>query len=81
VRTYVDDLLVISASTFEDHVQKLDIVLKLLSEHGLSINAGKTAFCANEIEYIGYWITKSGIQPMQKKVAAIKTMVAPKTCK
>jgi hypothetical protein len=44
VKTYLDDLLVVRSSTFEDHFQKLELVLKLLSEHGLLINAGKSIF-------------------------------------
>jgi hypothetical protein len=81
VRTYLYDFLVISASTFEDHLHKLEVVLKLLSEHGLCINTKKITFCADKIEYLGYWITKSVIQPMPKKVKAIINMVAPKTRK
>jgi hypothetical protein len=78
VKKYLDFLLVISSITFEDHLQKLELVLKLLSEHGLRINAVKSTFCADEIEYLGYWTTKSGIQPVSEKVEAIKNMVAPK---
>jgi hypothetical protein len=40
----LDDLLVISASAFQDHIQKLEVFLKLLSEHGLRINAEKEPF-------------------------------------
>jgi hypothetical protein len=43
-RRYLDNLLVISFSIFEDHIQKLEVVFKLLSEHGIRINAGKSTF-------------------------------------
>jgi hypothetical protein len=81
IRTYLNAFLVISCSIFEDHIQKLEVVLKLLSEHGLRINAGKSTFCTHEIEYIGHLITKSGIQPMPEQVNAINNMVHPKTLK
>jgi hypothetical protein len=81
VKTYLDDILVISCSTFEDHISKLEIVLKLLAEKGLRINAKKSTFCTDQIEYLGYWITKSGIQPMPNKVEAIKNMARPTNCK
>ena len=81
VKTYLDDILVISCSTFEDHISKLEIVLKLLAEKGLRINAKKSTFCTDQIEYLGYWITKSGIQPMPNKVEAIKNMARPTTRK
>ena len=81
VRTYFDDLLVISSSTLDDHLQKLECVLKILSDKGLRVNAEKSTFCADEIEYLGYWVSKSGIQPIPKKVEAIKNMVRPTTRK
>jgi hypothetical protein len=34
-----------------------------------------------EIEYLVYWISKSGIQPIPKKVKAIKNTVRPTTRK
>jgi hypothetical protein len=72
VRAYLDDLLIISCSNVEDHLQKLECVLKILSYKGLRVNAEKSTFCATEIEYLGYWISQLGIQPIQKKVEAIK---------
>jgi hypothetical protein len=81
VRTYLDDLLVISSGTLGDHLEKIEVVFKLLSDKGLRANAGKSTFCAEEIEYLGYWISKSCIQPIPKKVEAIKNMVRPTTRK
>jgi hypothetical protein len=53
----------------------LESVITILSDKGLRVNAEKTTFCANEIEFLGYWISRSGIQPISKKVEAIKNMV------
>ena len=39
VRTYLDDLLIISNSTFEDHLRQLSTVLQRLRRAGLKINA------------------------------------------
>ena len=41
VRAYIDDLLIISYSTYEDHLDKLGKVLQRLQERGLRINAPK----------------------------------------
>jgi hypothetical protein len=81
VRAYFDDLLVISSGTLDDHVRKMEVFFKLLSDKGLRGNAEKSTFCAEEIEYLGYWISKSGIQPIPKKIEAIKNMVCPTTRK
>ena len=39
VRAYVENLLVISKGSFEDHLEKLDQVLNKLKAAGLKINA------------------------------------------
>ena len=57
VRTYIDDLLVISKGSWEDHLQKLDTVFARLKEAGLKVNAKKSFFGRSELEYLGYWIT------------------------
>ena len=53
VRTYIDDLLVITKSDFNDHLEKLDQVLQRISQAGLKINAVKSAFCQTQLEYLG----------------------------
>jgi hypothetical protein len=35
----------------------------------------------SEIEYLGYWITRNGIQPVHKKVEAIQCIAPPTTKK
>ena len=42
VRTYLDDLLIISNSTFEDHLRQLQVILRRLRRAGLKVNAEKS---------------------------------------
>ena len=79
VRTYIDDLLVITKGDFKDHIAKLDQVLQRISEAGLKVNAVKSAFCQTELEYLGYWITRDAVTPLPKKVQAILDIAQPKT--
>ena len=81
VRTYLDDLLVITNGTYEDHLEKLNEVLTRLNNNGLKVNAKKSFFAQGELEYLGYWITRNGLQPTKKKVDAITNMAAPTTRK
>jgi hypothetical protein len=78
VCVYIDDLLVMSCSKFEEHLQWLQLVFSQLSEVGLKVNANKPHFAVSKIEYLGYWITRNGIQPVPKKVKAIQC-IAPLT--
>jgi RNase H-like domain found in reverse transcriptase/Reverse transcriptase (RNA-dependent DNA polymerase) len=77
VRTYMDDLLVITNGSFDDHLNKLDSVLERVKTAGLNINAGKSFFCQAELEYLGYWITREGILPVPKKVQAMLALTEP----
>jgi len=81
VRAYIDDLLVITKGTFQDHLVKLRRVFDKLRDAGLKVNAEKSFFCTGETEYLGYWITRDGIQPMPAKVHAIQKIAEPTTKK
>jgi hypothetical protein len=80
-RTYIDDLLILTKGSLGDHLTKLDEVLKRLQNSGLKVNIKKSFFAKHELEYLGYWITRNGIQPSQSKVTAIQQIAAPKTKK
>jgi RNase H-like domain found in reverse transcriptase/Reverse transcriptase (RNA-dependent DNA polymerase) len=83
VRAYIDDMLIIITNdSFEDHMKKLQLVLlRLLDEAGLKINATKSFFARSELEYLRYWITRHGIQPTTSKVQAIRNIAIPKNRK
>jgi hypothetical protein len=77
VRAYLDDLLCISKLSLEDHLEKLEEVLRRLHDAGLKVNASKSTFCAHEIEYLGYVLTRDGIKPQSNKVQAIVVIKPP----
>ena len=71
VRAYLDDLLCISKLSLEDHQEKLEVVLERLRDAGLKVNAAKSTFCALEIEYLGFVLTRDGMKPQSNKVQAM----------
>ncbi len=81
VRTYLDDLLIITKGSLEDHLEKLSMVLTRLQEAGLRINADKSNFCTLETEYLGYILTRNGIKPQPNKVQSILALAPPKNVK
>jgi hypothetical protein len=81
VKTYLDDLLILTNNSFKDHLLKLEMVLARLSNAGMEVNVSKSKFFSEQIEYLGYWITRQGIQPIRNKVEAILNIKAPKTRK
>jgi hypothetical protein len=76
-----DDLLCLTKGDWDDHLTKLEEVLKRIHKAGLKINASKSFFGRSELEYLGYVITRNSIQPMPKKVQAIKDINMPKNIK
>jgi hypothetical protein len=76
-RAYLDDLLCISKLSLEDHLEKLEEVLRRLCDAGLKVNAAKSTFCALEIEYLGYVLTRDSIKPQHNKVQAILAIKPP----
>jgi hypothetical protein len=53
VRAYFNDLPCISKLSLEDHLEKLEEVLRQICNAGLKVNAAKLTFCALVIEYLG----------------------------
>ena len=50
VRTYLDDLLVLTKGSFTDHLEKLERVLERPQEAGLKVNAKKSFFGRAELD-------------------------------
>ena len=81
IRMCIDDLLIISNKSLEDHIKKIDKVLSKLKSVGLKVNAFKSFFARNELEYLGFKTTREGIIPLPDKVEAIKNIAVPITKK
>ena len=81
VRAYIDDILITSDGTYEDHLKKVELVLIRLEKAGFRANVRKCFFARTEIEYLGYWLTRNGIQPQPKKVEAIMRLKSPRNAR
>jgi hypothetical protein len=81
VRAYIDDLLCITRGTLEDHLDKLEEVLKRLIGCKTESKRRKSFFCTHEIEYLDYMVTRGGIKPQIKKVQAILAIKPPNNVK
>jgi hypothetical protein len=52
VKTYLDDLLILTNSSFKGHLLKSEMVLARLSTAGMRVNISKSNFSAKHIEYL-----------------------------
>ena len=77
VRTYIDDQLIISNKSLEDHIAKIDKVLSKLKSAGFKINAERSFFARNEFKYQGLKMIREGIISLPDKVEAIHNITVP----
>ena len=60
---YIDNLLVITKGSHDDHLDELEQVFIQLQDVGLKVNASKSFFYMQEKEYLGYLLTRGGVKP------------------
>jgi hypothetical protein len=77
----MDDLLIIKRGILDEHLQKMETVLTRLRDTRLKVNVARSLFCAHEIEYLGYILTREGIKPQPKKVQAMLALNLPNNVK
>ena len=74
--TYQDDVL-IHSSSHEDHFLHLQTAFNRIRAHGLKLNVSKCRFGQNEIAYLGFLLTPTGILPGVDKTKAIREFDPP----
>jgi len=80
-RVYFDDFLCITRDSFEEHLEKLQLVFERLTKANLKINAPKSNFCTQTLEYLGYLLIPKEIYPLTNKTNAIIRIKRPTTSK
>lgn len=72
----MDDILVFGKSEAE-HDERLEEVMKKISEAGMTLNKKKCEFRKSEVIFLGHKVTAEGIEADPEKVAAIRQMSPP----
>ena len=79
VLAYLDDILVHSSGSFEDHLSKLEELLESLEERGFTVNSKKSQLCRRSIKFLGHQVSAKGLQPLPDKVETILGIKVPNT--
>ena len=78
---YLDDVLVYTNGTLEEHEQHVKKVLHKLREYKLFIALEKSEFHTIRTEYLGFIISRDKIEADPKKIAAIQDWGTPTSVK
>jgi len=77
VAIFFDDI-VVTGSTDEEHLTRLEEVLSKLHKFNVRINLEKSKFFLDKVDYCGYVVDKVGIHKDNRKIEAIQKMPRPK---
>lgn len=78
VVVYIDDVLILS-STVKEGIERLRLVLEVLTKAGFSVNFSKCSFLQKRVEYLGFVIEDGHVQPNPNKIEALTMLPPPST--
>ena len=76
----MDDILVHSA-TVEQHHKDVEQIFAIMEKAGLRLNREKCEFYKEEVDFLGYRISKNRIRPTSEKVKAVENLKSPTNVK
>jgi Reverse transcriptase (RNA-dependent DNA polymerase) len=69
--TYLDDIVIYSP-TFEQHLEDLSKVLKLLHDAVVSLKRSKCSFAALQVKYLGLKVSHAGVEVDEDKILSVR---------
>ena len=73
---FLDDV-VIHSKTLEEHLERLEHVLRRLQDNGLKLNPSKCKFFQKRITYLGHVISENGIETDPEKIQKVQDWPRP----
>ncbi|XP_063760148.1 uncharacterized protein LOC134878197 [Eleginops maclovinus] len=73
---YLDDLIIFS-KTFDEHLERLQLVFDRLREHGLKLKPSKCWLVREEVQYLGHLVSAEGVRTDPEKISRVKEWARP----
>ena len=81
VFVYIDDILIVTKGTKQQHMNKVREVLTILDDANLQLKAEKCVVAQENVEWLGYKLTRTGISPVNAKSQGISERLRPTNLK
>ena len=81
IPVWLDDIIIATRGTKEQHTQKLESVLTKLENEGYKASKKKSKFYQKETVWLGHTISQDGIRPNKEKTDAINNLDPPTNTK
>jgi acetolactate synthase small subunit len=78
VIVYLNDILIFSKGSREDHIEKVKKVLRKLMPYNRLLKLKKCEFFKKEVIFLGYIVITEGIRMDPEKIKAILKWLTPK---
>eukprot|EP00794_Sanderia_malayensis_P019806 gene19806-21746_t len=77
---YMDDIVIFSPP-FKEHLADIEQVFHRLRSSGISLKISKCIFASHKVDFLGFELSKNGIQPQTRLTDAIRSYERPLTKK
>ena len=75
---YLDDIFHYKGNSFQESLQILDEIFGRLEKAGMQVNLSKSSIMGEEVELLGFQLTRTGVRPTAKRIEAILKLAPPK---
>ena len=80
-KAYLDDVIIFTDGTFEDHVAHVEQVIRCIDSAGLTARLDKCKFAQPSVEYLGHTVSTEGIMASPRLIEKVKNANPPRSQK
>ena len=80
IEVYIDDMLVKSLVA-SDYIKNLEQAFEVLKKYNMNLNPAKCSFGITSGKFLGYLVTKRGIEANPDQIRSVLNMASPRYVK